>query len=213
VEGDVEDRGGAQVTRYRGSLPSADALRAFSAIYHVSFPEIERAPYADLVDSVRAGTRALWMDASETAIAVTKPLGTPARDVLLEYLAVSPSARDRGRGGVLFTHVADRTGGPLVLELEHPAHSDDQHCTRRLGFYRRHGCVPVACAERYAMPVLDQGVTVSTLPLLLYDVAGRRAAPLRGQALRDLVSAIWVESYGCSPDDPALPALLSGLPC
>jgi GNAT superfamily N-acetyltransferase len=185
-----------------------------SATYLASFPPKERVPFDGLVDDVVAGTRTLWVDRSATAMAITTTLRSPDRDVMLEYLAVDPVRRNAGAGGRLLDHLLARIDGPIVLEVEDPAHSDDVHSTRRLRFYERHGCAPVECAQGYVMPVVEDGTVVATVPMRLYEVVGRpRIAPLRGTTVRALICSIWVDSYECSLDDPRLRETLSRLAC
>jgi GNAT superfamily N-acetyltransferase len=199
---------------YAGRRPPADVLETVSAIYHASFPPAERMPWETLVDGISGGTRVLWTDDDATAFALSKTLPTVDGDVLLEYLAVDPTRRNAGTGGRLLDHLLTSVDGPVVLEVEDPAHSDDPHSTRRLRFYERHGCVPIQCAGGYAMPVVEAHEAVATVPMFLYEAAGRtRSVPLSGVALRRLVSAIWVDSYECVPDAQRLRDTLSLLVC
>src|SRR5258708_28832960 len=68
---------------------------------------------------------------------------------LLEYMAVAPEKRGRGFGGELFRRTVEQAvtpegaGFPVVLEVDsdREAASDRAMRTRRIGFYRRLGCL------------------------------------------------------------------------
>ena len=60
---------------------------------------------------------------------------------LLDYLCVSPRARNGGLGALILEKMLEREEGAVILgETEAPVHAPDpEMARRRLGFYRRNG--------------------------------------------------------------------------
>ena len=139
--------------------------------------------------------------------------------VVLEYLATGGEHRNRGYGGRLLDEVVrlerERgAGGRMMIEAELPDEVEGEERElrrRRVGFYERHGAAAVECAPGYRAPDLEKPGAVR-YSLLWVPLRDGVAAP-RGEALRDLITEIFVASYGRPPDDELLAAVLSELDC
>lgn len=133
---------------------------------------------------------------------------------LLEYMAVSASARSRGVGAAIFINaqhygIQRDPSRVCVLEVDrlsmlNTTHNDTQ---ARLRFYGRLGCRAVQGVD-YILP-LDTGGTPPPMFLLTYHQPP--LASLRREQLRLWLSTLYAEVYGKSPEDPRIDVMTSHL--
>ncbi len=187
------------------------------AILETSFPPDERADLDELVaDERRRFFLARDDDQRVTGFAMTLPLERADAHVL-EYLAVGEGHRDAGVGGRLLDSVVaelrgDRAG--LAIEAAHPDEAEGaerDRRVRRVGFYERHGARVVECAPAYRAPRI--GFEGSLLYVLLWVPFAEGGEPPAGEPLRDLVTALLVESYDLEPDDALVGDVVGALAC
>jgi GNAT superfamily N-acetyltransferase len=195
----------------------------FAEIYELSFPASERENTPDLVASIAAGERLLYVarrDAELIGFAVVFGLDDLSV-ALLEYLAVDPEERDAGVGGAILTHLRTNLGSDggalgMVLEVEPPEEVDGEEKTlreRRIGFYLRHGASVVECAPRYRTPNLERENETVPFTLLWVPLSTEAPKELAGTHLRRCVEAILTESYELSRDDPLVREVVDDLAC
>jgi GNAT superfamily N-acetyltransferase len=176
-------------------------------IYEASFPPEQRVPFVALMNSVASGERTLWLSEGNHGFALTKGLETTGHEVLLEYLAVKPEWRSRGVGSLLLHDVYAGGSRPLVFEVEDPATVAGVDPVRRVAFYERNGAAPLP-TQGYRGPSMTGP---GTFAMLLFALPGDYGAELTGSRLDELITRIWVESYGRRPGDPDLATVLKGL--
>ena len=176
----------------------------FYAIYLDSFPSHERADFSFLLDSIADGSRwffAATRDNELLGFAIIVP--RVASNVhLLEYLAVSASARNQGVGSFLLASVAtairespSTTG--LLIEVEPADEGNDAERrlrARRIGFYQQSGAQVVTDAPNYRVPLAD-GEGTMRMKLLWLPVTINAEMP-HGEKLREYVRGVLEKSYG-----------------
>lgn len=180
---------------------SDDDVRGFARVYETSFPENERLPLDLLLAG--AGGRRLTVASSECAvIGLTSVLPHPSVGaVLLEYLAVDPTARSGGIGAALLDGVvADAGPHDVLAEIEPPLSSTDAE--RRAGFYARNGFEPAPWQGEYGMPTTDGGF----VPLQLWHRAGHEIVC----APADLMRTVYTDTYA-DYGRPHLARILAGI--
>ncbi len=168
------------------------------AIYEASFPPSLRAPWSDLVEH-RADERLLVLvdtDESPVGLALTRRLGDTDMS-FVRYLAVDPSRRDRGLGGILVDRLRetlrDAGVGVLLLDVEKPLGEHAQDDRRRIAFYERCGLTLLDVPD-YAPP--EHGATGEIVSLLLMGEVIDNGAALTGSRLAAAVRAVLLHRYG-----------------
>lgn len=143
---------------------------------------------------------------------VFTPRGNDFR--LLEYMAIHRDHRGEGLGEELFRRSLASAGpgartSPVILEVDsdQEASADAAVRARRLGFYRRLGCLPIE-GLAYLLP-LPSATAPPMMRLLIY-FPEKRPGLGKGQ-LERWIKTIYSEVYGCSPDDPRIAAMLRPL--
>jgi GNAT superfamily N-acetyltransferase len=200
-----------------------ETFRQLYAIYAASIAAREQKRESWIAAMVDAADYRVWVAKAGGLVRGFSILFVPAAGgfALLEYMAVAPDQRNHGLGAELFRQAMKAAvtpeGRPLPVLLE--VDSDREPCsdralrTRRERFYRRLGCLRLA-GLRYVMPLAGEGAPPE-MDLLIYA-----AEPL-GSLARDGVARSevkrWLETiyrdvYHCSPDDPRLAQMVSGLP-
>jgi GNAT superfamily N-acetyltransferase len=178
------------VTRHAGAVPPdavielrelgdptepayATTVDGLLRIYLASFPEAERIPPEDLLDS-NSNRISLVGTSAATGRVIGFCSFVPIPDhaaALVEYLATDPSVRSSGLGSRLLTQCADtaRQSGAthLFMELEQPDHADSpEDAARRIAFYRRNGCKQAPWLDEYLVP--DLRGPSRAIPMLLF---------------------------------------------
>lgn len=200
---------------------SPEHAAQFRAIYESSFPAPERGDFAELVDEITTGSRALFTaidDNNLVGFAVTLRL-KPGNVYALEYLAVAQEFRNRGIGEQLLGQAsqllkANANASAIMIEVEPPDEGtpDEQRLrARRIGFYQRLGAKIIDCAPHYRAPNLAGAGTVN-FKLLWIPLSDSAVVPM-GQQLHDLVLQLYVQSYDLAPNDPLVVASLQDLAC
>ena len=202
-------------TRISAGPPCGEARSDFSRILVESFPAEERDEPGHVLASIEAGVRRCFMAHSAgrlVGLAVVLPLRT-ASAVLLEYLAVDPLARGGGLGGELFErvvvdlHAADSPPDGLIFEVDPPeeaAGDERQIRLRRIAFYERHGAVLITGVGTYRAPSLTGSGEV---PYRLMWRPVKVDLPDTSHLLQ-VIRAVLVEDYGCSPQSPLVQTVL-----
>lgn len=154
-------------------ITDADDLRLASihALYHNSFPKEERRPWESLVSLIGTPFFTLYI-ATDTAtgrMAGFMTMWRLPRAMYVEHLAVEPSMRCNGVGGMLVDMAREVAGTlPLVVEVELPETGPD--ASRRISFYERHGFSVIEDVTYFQPPYAPglpdvQLLLMSTAPL------------------------------------------------
>jgi ribosomal protein S18 acetylase RimI-like enzyme len=196
-------------------------VEQFRAIYVDSFPASERADFDELVNDIANGTRPLFtatVGKNLVGFAVTLHLA-PTDIYVLEYLAVEQASRNRGIGEKLLRRAGEvlrvnSHASAIILEVESEDEGkaeERQLRVRRIEFYRRIGAKMVDCARGYRAPNLAGPGTVPYR--LMWLALAEQAVVPTGTRLKDCITALYIQSYGLSPDDPLIASTLKGLTC
>jgi len=133
----------------------------------------------------------------------------------LDYLASDPGTRARGIGGALYEAVRElllqKGAKGLFFDVPHDNQKllkDPSRAAvnqRRLGFYRRYGALPIEGTLYDKTPTrANEGY----LTHLVFDPLDRRR-PLRAQAARAFVRALYERKYGLNPKDPEIAPIVA----
>ncbi|WP_022762667.1 MULTISPECIES: GNAT family N-acetyltransferase [unclassified Butyrivibrio] len=89
---------------------------------------------------------------------------------LVDYLAVYPKHRNKGLGGEIIRMLREymSEAGLVILEVEDPAYTNDRDLkalqTRRIGFYKRNGCIDTGLKVRcFGVPFIILVLENSTI--------------------------------------------------
>ena len=189
------------------------------AIYETSFPPSERCDVSEFAAAIASGTYSLFsaVDGNDLlGFAMTLHLNR-SNVHLLSYLAVAQHARSRGIGEKLVRGTAqllqdNAHATALILEVESPDEgtSDERHLReRRIEFYRRLGAMRIDSAPHYRAPNLA-GTGTLNFKLMWLPLIDSAKVP-SGEQLKQLVRAIYLQSYKLAPDDPLVISSLRDL--
>lgn len=133
-------------------LDAAALERVYLDEMRRDFPPAELKPLSVILTSNQNGTAHSWgVYQGETLAAyllMVRPQGCEISQ--LDYFAVLPGCRAGGLGARLLAELPAREPGAraIVIEAESPERAPDRTMAeRRLGFYRRCGCVDTGCEE------------------------------------------------------------------
>jgi GNAT superfamily N-acetyltransferase len=201
-------------------LKSCDgaAFREFYEIYAASIAHREQKPEAWICRMLAAPEyRFLVLRGEGGHVQGFSILFLPVaeRFALLEYMAVSEAARNRGMGSALFQQTmawakaSDGRDAPVLLEVDsdREACGEQQIRRRRQHFYRRLGCLRFA-GLHYILPLTGEG-SAPEMDLMLYA-----KEPLRQLPKADLerwLRTIYKGVYHCSADDARIPRMLGAV--
>lgn len=136
-------------------------------IYYEAFPKSERKPFFLIRRSVKKG-KAQLLAAAKGGVLQGFIMATPYRDmVMVDYLAVSGSARSHGTGSKILQEVCRRFAGKrivLLIETPEDAAPNAEQRTARRKFYLKNGFTsPDIHVTGYSgnMDVLNYGGAVS----------------------------------------------------
>lgn len=150
-------------------IPARDPaqLNAVETLYLSAFPAAERKPFSLLVEKQREGSVEILFLEEDGAFAGLAILVRLNDLVLLDYFAVSPGQRGRGRGGEALKLLKEHCrGNRFFLEIEDvgvPSENADQR-RRRRAFYLRHGMTPLpfrVCLFGVQMELLSFGTPLT----------------------------------------------------
>ena len=191
------------------------------AIYHASFPSVERVDFQTLVNDIVSNKRLFFvakLDDTSVGFAVIIPLINTSI-CLLEYLAVTEQHRSKGIGSMLLQYLSstlretENVSG-LIFEVEsddHGAEEEKKIRKRRIAFYERNGANLVYCAPKYRIPNLAGVGTIDMkLMWLPWDT---EISKLMGDLLRKCICEIYIQSFERSIDDSLLQLVLRDLTC
>ena len=181
-------------------------------IYEEAFPEWERGPFDQLVAAARRGERhdLVALDAGLPVAFAALARLQEVDCMYLEYLAVADDRRGQSLGttmwGQLLAVLADRDEPlRLVFEVEHPeadgiAPTEAELRRRRIHFYERLGAAPLPYPG-YLVPNLVDGGT-EPMQLMYADCSPAPQPRPRGEAVRQLVLALYAAGYDLAKDHP-----------
>ncbi|MBI5035279.1 MAG: GNAT family N-acetyltransferase [Chloroflexi bacterium] len=189
------------------------------AIYESSFPPSERGDVSKFAAAIASRVYSLFtaIDGNDLlGFAVTLRL-TPSDVHLLSYLAVAQQARNRGIGEKLMRGATqllrdNAHATALILEVESPdeSNAEERHLReRRIEFYRRLGATMIEGAPRYRAPNLA-GTGTLNFKLMWLPLVDSAKVPT-GEQLKQLVLAIYVQSYKLTSGDPLVVEALQEL--
>jgi ribosomal protein S18 acetylase RimI-like enzyme len=189
------------------------------AIYLESFPSYERPEFSALMQSIYSNERLLFtaMRGSDViAFAIILPF--IAHDVhLLEFLAVSPTARSSGIGGIVLrevTKVLGETDGisGILLEVEHDGDGDEEEQEirkQRIAFYERNGAQLIEAVPNYRVPLIDRA---GTMRMKLFWLKAQPHAEIpQGDRLRTCVVNTLAMDYGLTSESHLVQAAIADI--
>lgn len=197
--------------------PEGTEFRELFAIYASSIAAREQKPEEWLRAMVASPEYRVWISRDAGHVLGFSILFVPPGSgfALLEYMAVASERRGHGFGAKLFLKTVEHavtpqgTALPVLLEVDsdREASSDRPLRTRRLGFYRRLGCMKIA-GLRYLMPLQGAGAAPEMV-LLIYQAAP--AAPVSRGDLERWLRAIYRDVYHVPAEDPRIETMLAPL--
>lgn len=117
--------------------PNGPYRSAIEALYHTSFPDYERKPFAMIEDGLKAGKMELYAALlNGQPIALTFIILGEPFDVL-DYLAVDPKAHSKGIGSKILEWMQSVRKRPFLVEIESTLQNPSDDMIRRKAFYLR----------------------------------------------------------------------------
>ncbi|MDE7387304.1 MAG: GNAT family N-acetyltransferase [Muribaculaceae bacterium] len=126
-----------------------------NSLYHASFPEAERRPWAALMQLIGPDPMPFFnlyaAVTSDNKFAGFVSTWRLPDSLYIEHLAVEPTMRSNGVGGAILDTVRNMASDkPVVVEVELPESNDD--APRRIAFYERHGFKAMADFDYFQPP-------------------------------------------------------------
>jgi ribosomal protein S18 acetylase RimI-like enzyme len=184
---------------------SADSLDQLFSLYHRSFPASEIRSEASLRRALQTPAYRLLTHEENGqllgfAILYFDDDCSPAPFALLEYLAVEPYRQGQGIGKQLVLRAIVQAGGRmLITELD--SASPDPNTLRRQKFYESLGFSRIEGLD-YLLPLPG-----NPPPMELW-VYPDQAKPIARATLAYWLTSIYVDVYGCPPQDPRIAKML-----
>jgi GNAT superfamily N-acetyltransferase len=189
-------------------------LKEVSRIYIQSFPADERKPFQLLKQQVSSGKSRLWIATANGEVllmALYSQLSNPDFS-LLEYMAVSPKARNQQVGSQFLAFLLNQfrdSGQYLLLEIEHPEQGDNQpQRKKRLDFYLSNGAYLLQNVP-YKLPSFGSIQPIDML-LLIAPQYGNGQIP--GALVQSLARSIYTDLYGKKPHNTDLASFIDKIP-
>ena len=185
----------------------ATMLAQILDLYHRSFPLSERRPDAAIEASLASLHYRPFTKIVDDKLAGFALLFAPAGETfaLLEYLAVEPTMQGKGIGTELVRNAIAAVPDRWVL-FEVEAESIGELAKRRQQFYRRCGCSRIQ-GLHYRLPLPNDP---PPMELMVHSAERLAGAIDRDRLIRSL-RRIYMDVYGCQPDDPRLLQTISDL--
>jgi GNAT superfamily N-acetyltransferase len=184
------------------------------AIYIEAIPATERHPLGTIKTRIQSGKEKLYIGSVEGKV-VLMALLYPLEElqfVLLDYMAVKPEYRKQGLGSEFLKNIYNITGLKnrlFLLEVEDPKTGADQQTRqRRVYFYRKNGA-KILKNLRYILPPLQGNIPTDMILLVL---AKNRPIWLSGEAIKDVLTQVYIELYGRDETDPLLKSFIDKVP-
>jgi GNAT superfamily N-acetyltransferase len=127
---------------------------------------------------------------------------------LFEYAAVAPHMRGNGAGANLFFATRYLAGQHRTALIEVDAYSGAADQARRLGFYKRLGCLKLRGLD-YRLPLDAFGAPP---PMWLLALPQQETASVSVIEVEDWLRRIYFEVYSKNLDDPRLAQMIDPLP-
>ncbi len=192
-------------------LAASEEQRRFVELYEAAFPVTERDPAAQVLHDLDARRRALLVARSEGELVgfVVYLILKRVSLAFIEYLAVDEALRGQGVGSALLEELRQRlsshdppvSGCLFEIDRVEDATGDERRRrARRQHFFERAGAVVVGGLPRIEVPNLA-GPGAIGLTLMWLPTAPALPPPV-DERLREAITAILVEGYGLSENDP-----------
>ena len=195
--------------------PQTRLFRDAFALYETSIPRAEQKTYDEVLAGLGRDDVRFWtFTRGDETLGMSILFADRAQNtMLLEYLAVSPTARSGGIGSALFTasFEASRFDAATQLLIEVDSEAEDVSEAERVlrlkrkQFYRRLGCREVQGFD-YILPLDHYGPA----PRMSLLVLGADGSALDTAHLRRALTTIYREVYAQREDDPRLGAMFEG---
>ena len=189
------------------------AEQAFG-IYLKSFPANERQREEVLQQRLRSGTQELFAgikDDEVISMALVFNLSN-SEFILLDYVAVSETARDSGTGTLFMQYLMQRysqSKKQIILEVEDPRDGKNpMERQRRVNFYRGLGA---KCLQdvHYILPALD-GTTSTKMILMIFP--HENVSVVSQSEVEKLLRDLYKQVYNKNADDPLVLNVIERLP-
>lgn len=193
-----------------------DDFDPFFAIYASAFPLSEQKPKEEISNLLHNTEYTFFLMRDGKEIIGFSIFFTPRQSDfhLLEYMAVSPTARNGGLGSFLFTQslqkLSERFGvKPLFIEIDSPDDpmQDQRINRRREDFYRKNGCTKIE-SFRYILG-LKSDLPPPSMHMMVYYPTQHEISTV---FLRNCIEIIYRDVYGRATTDPAITDMFAHLP-
>lgn len=184
-------------------------------IYSTTIPKAEQKTEAQIRAGLLDPRFQFWaFEQAGTVLGVSILYASkPENLLLLEYLAVAPSAQGKGLGSQLFTasFETSRENAETILLMEIDSDAEETSAEerdirrKRLQFYRRLGCRQVKGFD-YILPLENFG-PAPRMCLLVLGAVGPQLATGR---LRRAIEDVYQNVYQCARTDPRIEIMFSG---
>jgi len=196
------------------STSDSQFFEQVKTIYLNSFPASERQEPSVFTDRFLSGESIFFVILSKEnqVLAMCSLFDLHTHDfVLLDYLAVEESNRDKGLGAILFQAIKEwafKNFKKIIIEVENPLYGEDRlDKERRISFYERQGA-QLLTGVRYLLPPLD-GKTIEEMNLMI--VAKIKDEKFSNKIVFELIEQIYQRVYRRSKNDALLTEIKKGL--
>lgn len=195
--------------------PHTRLFRDAFVLYETSIPRAEQKTRDEILAGLGRDDVRFWaFTRGDETLGMSILFADRAQNtMLLEYLAVSPTARSGGIGSALFTtsFEASRFGAATQLLIEVDSEAEDVSDAERIlrlkrkQFYRRLGCREVHGFD-YILPLAHYGPA----PRMSLLVLGADGPVFDTAHLRRALTTIYRDVYAQREDDPRLDEMFEG---
>lgn len=191
-----------------------EAFRDAMDIYLDTIPANERQEVSVIKERVATSKERLLvgrLNDEVVCIALIYPFQN-SEFVLIDYLAVKKTVRQKGIGTSLIRHILEMywaKGRWLIGEVEDPKQGNDrQNRVRRIAFYRRNGAKELKNVP-YQLPPM-QGIEPT--PMILLSFTQNKENQIKGEVVQKLIRQIYTELYKRNSTDTLLNAIIKAVP-
>lgn len=171
--------------------PDVGAYTFVEGLFLSAFPDEERRPESDQRENIANNplVHCLLVSDAQGALLGFLTYWYFPEFTYVEHFAIASQARNQGFGGKVVAQFLKMQQRPVVLEAELP--DANAMAARRLGFYKRHGFVPLP--QAYVQPAYPgRGTAVVPMVLLLSTPVGA-VAP----SFQTIKSTLYRSVYSC----------------
>lgn len=180
-----------------------DELKQVQEIYEGAFPANEKQKFATIVERICTHKEFLYVlknDDEVVAFALIYSLEITGY-LLLDYLAIKDSARNRGLGTKLLVELKNLLLGKnvsLILEVDDPNFGEDKELkNRRLGFYKKNNVKEVSHFNYILPPLSGKHPTFQKLLI----IPKKDCFQISNQELLCLIKTMYQEVYNRGEED------------